>query len=172
MKQSQITMSKGFTLIELIIYIALTSIFIVAAILFAWDIIYAGAKSSVQQELNHNLRFAAKRIAYEIRNAESVNSVTATSITLGMSDSARDPTVIDLSSGRIRIGFGSSGSCPISSPCFLTTDDISITTLNFTDLSSGGSENIRFSISAETMSDRSEFKSTQIIEGSGEVRNN
>src|SRR3989338_7177655 len=161
---------KGFTLIELIIYITIVSIFIVGAVNFAWDVIYARAKSSIQQDLNHSLRFAAKRISFEIRSAQSINSVSISSISLVNSDPSRNPTVIDLNSQRIRIGFGSSGSCPISSPCFLSPEGISITSLTFTDLSSGVSENIKFNISAETVSDRSEFNSSQTIEGSGEAR--
>lgn len=163
---------SGFTLIELILYTALLATFIIGAVLFAWDIIYSGEKSSVLQELNHNLRFAAKRISFEIRSAQSINSLTSSSISLAMSDSARNPTVIDLSGGRIRIGFGSLGPCPISVPCFLTSNDISITNLTFTNLSSGGSINVNSSIRGETSGNRPEYQASQTIKGSGEVRSN
>lgn len=168
----QISKIKGFTLIELIIYVVIMSSFTMGAVLFAWDISYARVKSSIHQELNHNIRFATKRIAFEIRNTQSINSITSTSISLAMSDSARNPTIIDLSGGRVRIGFGSSGSCPTTSPCSLTSDDVSITNLAFTNLSSGSSININFSISGETSGDRPEYQASQTIEGSGEIRSN
>jgi len=67
--------NSGFTLVELILYIALVSIFLTGVIMFTWDILYGRVKSYVQEEVNQNSRFAAKRIIYEIRNASGVNSV-------------------------------------------------------------------------------------------------
>jgi len=160
----------GFTFIELILYISLVSIFISTAVLSAWNIIYGRARSSVHQNLNHNLRFATKRIAFEIRNASSINSLTETSISLSMNDPARNPTVINLVAGRVRMGFGSSGVCPTTSPCFLTSNDISITNFIFTDLSDGDSTNIRISITGQTSGSRPEYQRSQTIQTSSELR--
>lgn len=163
---------KGFTLIELILYIALVSIFIGGAIQFAWDAIYGQTKSRTQQEVNQALRFIDARIAYEIRTASSINSVSATSISLEMADSARNPTVISLSSGTIRIGQGSSGNCPTSAPCSLHGSTVSITSLTFTNLSSGSSSNIRYAITASrsNSSGRSEWDYAKSLTSSVELR--
>jgi prepilin-type N-terminal cleavage/methylation domain-containing protein len=161
---------QGFTLIELLIYIALLTIFITGAIFFAWDIIFGRVKSSVQQELNQNMRFASQRIAYEIRNASAINLVSATNLSLAQADSARNPTIISLSAGRIMIGWGSSGSCPTTAPCPLTSSDVAITTLTFTNLSSGNAANVRFSITGQSSGNRTEYQGTQTITGSGEIR--
>jgi len=166
----------GFTFIELILYIALLSIFISGAVLFAWDIIYGRVKSSVQQEVSQNLRLASKRIVYEIRNAQGVNSIGPSLISLAMTDAARNPTVFDVSSGRLRIGYGSSGSCPSTSPCPLTSNDVTVTNLTFTNLSTGGGEsvNIRFTITLESNnpSGRQEWEKSQTYTTSVELRSN
>ncbi len=163
---------NGFTLIELILYIALVAIFVSGAILFAWDIIYGRVKSTVHQEVNQNLRIASKRIAFEIRNASAINSVTPTSISLASTDASRNPTVIDLSSDRVRIGYGGAGNCPTSAPCFLTSNQVSITNLLFTDMSAASSNNIRFSITAESIGQRQEWDVLQTITTSSELRTN
>lgn len=163
----------GFTLIELILYMALVSIFISGAILFAWDVIYGQAKSQVQLTVNHNLRFSSQRILYEIRNASDINSVSGSTISLSMSDPARNPTIFDLSAGQLRIGYGSGGNCPTTSPCSLTNDQISVTSLNFTDLSSGvTSKNIKFDITVESTADKQEWQKQQSYTGTVELRSN
>lgn len=165
--------TQGFTLVELILYIAISSIFMLASVSFAWDVIYGRVKSYTQQEVNQNMRFTTKRITYEIRNAAGINSVTANSISLSNTDSARNPTVISVSSGRVRIGYGSTGNCPTTSPCFLTSNGVSVTNLSFTNLSQGTTtENIQFTISMQSTGDRSEFQESQTYVGSAELRSN
>ncbi|MCH7730769.1 prepilin-type N-terminal cleavage/methylation domain-containing protein [Patescibacteria group bacterium] len=166
----------GFTLIELIIYIALVSIFISGAILFAWDIIYGRVKSGVQREVTQNLRLASKRLVYEIRNASGINSVSTSTISLVMDESDRNPTVFDVSGGRLRIGYGSGGSCPSTSPCSLTSNKVTVSNLAFTDLSSSGGEsvNIQFTIALESNnpSGRQEWEKSQTYTTSVELRSN
>ena len=70
-------LKRGFTLIEMILYIAIVSIFLTGLVYFTWDLIYGRLKSYIQQEVNQNIRFASARIIYEIRNAKSVNSPTS-----------------------------------------------------------------------------------------------
>ncbi len=165
-------LSSGFTLIELVLYIAICSIFLTASVSFAWDLIYGRVKSYAQEEVNQNMRFASKRIIYEMRNAQSINTVSASSISLQMADSARNPTIIDVSSNRVRIGYGSSGPCPTTSPCFLTASNVSVTGLSFTDLSSApNSRNIKFTLTISTGAGaKKEFQETQTYTGSAELR--
>lgn len=165
--------SQGFTLIELIIYLSLVSVFISGAVLFAWDIIYGRVKSQTQQEVNQNLRLASKRITYQIRNASEINFLGGSILSLAAIDSFRDPTIFDLSAGRLRIGFGSSGPCPVASPCNLTSNEVTVSNLVFTDLSSGSnSKNIQFTITIASTADRSEWQKSQTYTTSVELRSN
>ena len=166
-----LNIKNGFTLIELILYIAISSIFMLASVSFAWDVIYGRVKSYVQQEVNQNMRFASKRITYEIRNASAISSVGSSTLTLTMADPDRNPTVFDVSNGRLRIGYGGSGGCPISSPCPLTSDNVSLTNLTFTNLSQvPNSSNIQFSITIISSGDRLEFQESQTYRGAAEIR--
>jgi len=162
--------NKGTTFVELILYIALLSIFIGGAITFSWDIIYGRVKSNTQRTLSQNLRIASKRISYEIRNSIAVSIPNSSTISLTMSDSARNPTVFDLSGGRVRISYGASGPCPTSSPCFLTSNELTISNLTFTNLSTGASTNVRFSITGSTTGSSDEFQGTETYATSVELR--
>ena len=160
---------SGFTLVEMILYVAIVSIFMTGLVYFTWDVIYGRVKSFVHQEVNQNTRFASKRILFEIKNASDINTVSTNSISLEMSDSARNPTVIDVSGGRIRIGYGSSGNCPTSNPCDLTSNRVN-SSVSFTDLSSGNSSNIKFVLTVSSTGDRQEYDKSETYETSVELR--
>lgn len=161
--------ANGFTLVEMILYIAIVSIFMTGLVYFTWDVIYGRVKSFVHQEVNQNTRFASKRILFEIKNASGVNVISASSISLGTADPARNPTVIDVSGGRIRIGYGNSGNCPTSNPCYLTSNRVN-SSLLFTDLSFGNSSNIKFVLTASSTGDRQEYEKSETYESSVELR--
>lgn len=168
---------EGFTFIEMILYTALISIFLFGVIDFGWNIIYGSVKSGNYQEVTQNLRFAQKRILFEIRNASGINSVSATSICLSNSDASRNPTRIYSSGGVLRIGWGGgSGVCAgLTNDVPLTDNLVSVTSLTFTNLTSGSlSKNIQASLtlSAVNPSGRSEWNRTQTFITSAEIRSN
>lgn len=51
----------------------LVALFLTAAVTSTLDLILGNVKSSVQQEVQENLRYATHRIQFEIRNADSIN---------------------------------------------------------------------------------------------------
>ena len=165
LKTLNLKLYRGFTLVELILYIAIVTMFMTAVIYFTSDIVYGRVRSQVHQEVNQNMRLASKRIMYEIRNASGVNSVSASSISLASTDSGRNPTVIDrdVSSGRLRIGYG-------GSQYFLTSNKVTVTALNFTDFSTADSTNVKFSITIKATGDRKEFQKSETYETSVELR--
>lgn len=170
--RKKVQFNQGFTLVEMILYIAIVSIFMTGLVYFTWDVIYGRVKSFVHQEVNQNIRFASKRIAYEIKNAKSVTSPTsgsASSITLEYTEVGRNPTIINVADGRIQIGYGSSGNCPVSNPCFLTSNKLN-SSLSFANLSSGNSSNIKFSITVASSGDRQEFNKSETYETAVELR--
>ena len=167
---------KGFTLVEVILYVAIVAIFITAMVSFAWDAIYGRVKSFTHQEVNQNIRLASKRILFEVRNATGINtpapSASGSTLSLIMADSARNPTVFSVSGERLKVGWGSSGPCPTTAPCNLTSNLVSVTSLTFTNLSQSPSENVKFSITVESTGDRREMQKSETFEGTGEVRSN
>jgi type II secretory pathway pseudopilin PulG len=160
----------GFTLIELILYIALITLILSALVPFAWNMIESGVKSSVQQEVNANARYISERIKYEVRNATGINSVAATSISLATATPATNPTVIDLSGGNIRIKQGTGAAVNLNS------SNTVINSLTFTNLTSGDTKtkNIQFvfTTAASFGVARQEYQDSVVIEGDAEVRSN
>ncbi len=162
--------TRGFTLVEMILYIAIVSIFLTGLVYFTWDIVYGRVRSFTHQEVNQNMRLVTRRVVYEIRNAKSINSISGNSISLEMADPERNPTVISLSGGRVRIGYGTSGQCPAANACDLTSNKVNVTDLIFTDLSSGNSKNVKFRISIEGVGERKEYQVSETYETSAEIR--
>lgn len=164
---------KGFTLIEMILYIAIVSILLTGLVYFTWDLIYGRVKSYTEQEVNQNIRFASSRIVYELKSAQAINTPstgTSNTLSLSMSDSARNPTVFDIVGGRLRIGYGNTGNCPVSNPCYLTSNKVSVSNLNFTNLQQGDSTNIKFTITVSSSGDRQELNKSETFESAVELR--
>jgi prepilin-type N-terminal cleavage/methylation domain-containing protein len=170
--------NRGFTLIELIVYVALIAIFVTGAIQFGINVVYGRVKSNVVQEVTQNLRLTSKKVMFEVRNASGINSVSATSICLSNSDASRNPTRIYLSGTELRIGWG--GGSPVcaglTSDFKLTSNLVEVTSLTFTNLTtlSTRSKNIKFTLTIDSLnpSGRAEYERSQTFTGSAEVRSN
>ena len=95
--------NKGFSLIEVIIYVGLIGMFITGVVVFAVKSESIRSKVKVEDEVVNTARLVEKRIEAEIRNASGINSVSAQSLSLSNSDSTRNPTIIAKSGNRITI---------------------------------------------------------------------
>lgn len=161
---------KGFTFIELILYITILTIILSAIVPFALGAVGSSAKSAVQQEVSSNARYISERIRHEIRNAIGINSVSSTSIDLATDDSLTNPTIIDLSGGNIRIRQGT------SLPINLNSNGVVISNLIFTNYSSGDNKtkNIQFNFIVDSSASlaRQEYQATVNVEADAELRSN
>src|SRR3989344_6964990 len=108
---------SGFTLVELLIYISLVSIFVSGAISFMLNVLSTREKVYQQQTVEQNARAAIARIAYEIRRANNIQGISSDELTLNNESSN---TKISLISGRIQITTGGTG------PYYLTSNQINV----------------------------------------------
>lgn len=126
-------MKKGFTLIEFIIYIAISGIFLVTAGALVINIFYGKAKLSAIEEVSQNARMAMEKISERIRNAQSVNNpgqgISDQTLSLEMIDAQINPTVFDFYDGAIRIKEG------VSSAVTITSSEVIVTNLQFHNIS-------------------------------------
>ena len=145
-------MQKGFTLMELLVYIALIGLIGTAMVRYTIGVSNARNKNFVTQEVQAQGRTALQMISQRIRAANAVNATSSTFgtdpgvLSLAMSDSSKNPTIIDLTAddGRLRIKEGSSATQVISD------DNLAITNLVFTDLTSTSlRENVRVQLTVE-----------------------
>ena len=65
---------KGFTIIELIIYIGIVSGILLVLFNFGWEIVYGDIKSQTIREVQQNSRFAMEKIIESILSASGINS--------------------------------------------------------------------------------------------------
>lgn len=163
---------RGSTLVELILYVALSSIFLIAVVIFAWNITYGRVKSLTQQELAAQLQFLSRRISFELRDAAAISSVSSTQIQLSNSNIVRSPTIIQISGGRLYIGYGLSGTCSFSTPCPVSDDNV-VVTGSFTNTSVLPlSEQVRVSLNLQTTGPQASWDVNMSSIFSEEVRSN
>lgn len=126
---------RGFTLVEFILYIALSSIVIMTLMQGMLLLLQTRSNISLRLPVQQELRFATHRITEAIRIALSINtgsSVFASDnglLSLVMSGSLRSPTVFSLSNDAITITEGSAPPMP------LTSSRVVVQQLRFEDLS-------------------------------------
>lgn len=163
---------NGFSLIELILYVALLTIIVTSLVVFGVNVVLIRSKVRVEQEVITNARLVAKRINYEIRNASEVNSVSANSISLASTNSGKNPTVITFANGRVSIGLGSVGNCPVTSPCFLTSNNVTVQSLLFADMSNVLAKSIKYEVvvKSELAGASKMYYYKEYATGSAEVR--
>lgn len=158
---------SGFTFLELILYTAIVAIFLTGAVYFAWDIIYAQARSNIEQETIENARIVVQRIQSEIRNADDITNINPSSLeldsgSLGTTTIALDGEVIKVTQSGVTSE--------------LTSSQIEVNELLFSDLSSGDekSKNIGFSLTLrhKNPASRKEWEKSYTIKTSAELRSN
>ncbi len=151
---------KGVTLIEMIIYIGIVGLMSTALTTMMINIMTLRSKSVVIQEVNSSLKFIVDKINFEIRNANNLGTVTASSV-------ATDRGVFSLNSGNIVFTVG-------ATVANLNSNLVNISAFVITNLSSGDSktENINYVITGNYINPggRSEFTYSATLESSVEVR--
>ncbi len=161
----------GFTFVEAILYVAIISILLTALIPFTWNIIEGASKSAVQEEVSSQARLISERIKYEIRNAVDITSVSSSTLTLCENSAncslAANQTVIIFAGNGVTINQANAGAISLDS------NDVTITNGSFTNNSSGSTtKNVSFVFTVgESLSSRNEFKESETIQSSAEVRN-
>jgi type II secretory pathway pseudopilin PulG len=145
----------GFTLIETIIYIALVGVIVSSMVLLSISVSEVRNKIYSAQEVQGNLRHATDIIAQRIRASTGVTIGNSTFgsdpgvLQLSMKESAKNPTIISLTAdnGALQIQEG------VGAAVLLTTDDVDVTNLLFTNLTDGEREHIRIQMTIAYDSD-------------------
>lgn len=165
---------KGFTLVELIVYLGLVTVILVSVTTFAWNVVNGKMKSQSVQEVGQNGRFSLERITQDVHGARGLNvaqstfGVNPSRLSLQMRGGAANPTVFDLDSAtnRLRITQG------VQAPQFLTSDEVRVTEFIVENRSVGRSENIEVHLTIERVnpSGSSAFSASESWETAIEVR--
>lgn len=162
-------MKKGFTLIEVLIYITIIGAVVSGFIIFALSINSSRSKTYVIQEVQANARTALDLISQKIRLAEDVINPTEgnsnNSLILDMPNSDPDLT-FSVTDGILGVAEGAGDPTPI------TSNKVNVSNLFFTNLAvSGERDNIRIEITVEYEGDGSkEYEHSQSLQTAVSLR--
>lgn len=155
--------NKGFSLVELILYIALVSIVLVGAISFAWNMIFLREKSVVQKISAQS----GQLIMAEIRNvlSEATTAQVTGSQTLTTTQENGDTIVITLNGTNVEKTVNG------GSAIILTSNQIEVTSLQFIDFSgTNQSKSITTNIELINKSSSPKFQSSVNLTHTEELR--
>lgn len=114
--------TKGFTLLEFILYFGLIILVIGSITSFSIDVVKARSKTLVIAEVEQNMRFGLQRILRTVRQASKLNAGASTFdsdagvLSVDMPSASNTPTVFDLSGGSLRVKEGAAAAAPLTSP--------------------------------------------------------
>ncbi len=110
--------NDGFTLIETLIYSAITTGLITVAILTVYQFIDGAARLKYHKELAENQKLLEQKIYWALQSVSAVNSpgvgATTTSLSVNKIGFAANPVVIDLDSGIVRLKRGAGAATQIT----------------------------------------------------------
>lgn len=112
---------KGSTMIEFIIYIAISAVVVVALTRSVLMLLSVQKNSAITQPTQEEMRFAMRRLATTIRDSREINVADSVfladegTLSLAMSDAAMNPTVFSLVDGEILITEGTEAPMPLTS---------------------------------------------------------
>lgn len=129
--------AKGFTLVELILYIAASVVMLVGLTTTYSVVTLSRLKTEVVAEVEQQGAFVMQRISSQVMNAEGINSpipgIPLTSLSLNVFDPGADPTTIALYPGGVmQLRRGTADLVP------LTNNKVVVSNVAFYNLSRSG----------------------------------
>jgi prepilin-type N-terminal cleavage/methylation domain-containing protein len=162
---------KGFTLLELILYIALLAIILAAASGLLVTLLEARVKHQTITEVDEQGVQVMTVISQAIRNADSITlpaaGTSASSLTLASLDSTKNPTVISLSGTTLQMKEGTGAVVPLTSS-LVTVNGVSFTNLSRT--GTAGVVRIQFTLTYLNPSGRNAYNVTETYYGTAALR--
>ena len=163
---------KGFSLLETLLYVAVSSVILLSVSLFLTVLLSSRIKNQAISDVNQQGLQIMQLVTQTIRNSKTVDfpSIGSTSNSLSVSvfDTLLSPTIFDIASGTVRIQEGSGNPIP------LTNSHVTVSSLLFQNISSISSTDriirISFTIDYNNPSGRPENTFTQSFVGSATLR--
>ena len=121
---------RGFTLVELLMFIAIFTIIIIAFIAILVAVTRVQVRQSASAAVNQESTFLLQQVQYDVESARLVDAtpdVASGSLQLRMASSAIDPTIISLSNGTVYVQQGAGGTLQA-----LTSGKVTVSNLSFT----------------------------------------
>ncbi len=170
MKKNHLTRA-GFTLLELILYVGISSIILIITSLFLSTIIQSRVKNQTIAEVEQQGLQVMQIITQATRNADNINSpATSTSAAIFSMNtiiSLNNPTVFGLATGTIRIKEGSATAVNITNSRVIASG---LTFQNLSRPSTPGTIRIQFTLTHANPEGRNEYSFSKTFIGSATLR--
>ena len=143
--------NEGFSLLEIIISLAMFSMIMLAVVSFLMSMNTSNLKTTADREAGENAKNALEQITREIKSAESIYTPTTTTNQLSLETSRYLPagetdTFIDFFLCGTAVCFKKE----LQSPVVLTSDSVRVTNLTFLQISTGAIPSVQVSITANS----------------------
>ena len=163
--------AHGFTLIELLLYVAISSIILLAISAFLSTLLESRVKNQTIAEVEQQGAQVMQTVTQAVRNADLINSpaagASAATLSINTYVGGNNPTLVDLSSGVIRMTEG------VGSPVALTNSRITASALTFQNLSRASTPGIirvSFILTQINSSGRNEYNFSKTFNASASLR--
>ncbi|HSX07132.1 MAG TPA: prepilin-type N-terminal cleavage/methylation domain-containing protein [Candidatus Saccharimonadia bacterium] len=162
---------SGYTLIELILYVAILGILLTATVGFFGMIADARVKSQTISEVNDQGTFAIDYLTQTVRNATSITtpltSTSGSSLTLVVPTASLSPTIFSLSGTTLQVQEGAGAAVALTNSKVQVTN---FTVKNLTRSGTSGIVQISITLSRVNTAGRNEYDYTQTFTTSAAVR--
>jgi len=164
-------MKKGFTLIEILLYLSLSAMLIVIISLFLSTILESRLKDITIAEVEQQGAQTMRIITQTVRNSAMIvspaTSTSASLLSLGTFAASTTPTFFDIASGTLRITEGASSPILLNNTRITVTD---FTAQNLSTTSAPGTIRTSFTVTASSTSLRGEYYFSKTFTSSASLR--
>lgn len=126
---------QGFTLIEVLVYLALFAIIIGGVMASVFGIVSGSNRNQTRIIIQQEGEFLMGKINWALIGASSITVNSATQITVNKYNFGSNPIVFDLNSNKLRLKQG-----PLGIAADLNSDNVKVTSLTFTDIPAAGAK--------------------------------
>ncbi len=115
MKQKLYTTARGFTMVEVLIYIALFGMLMTGAVVSAFQLLQSGQRQDLSFVSQQEGTFVARKLAWALAPASAVSVSGGNVLTITRSDlGSQSPLVFDGSGSRMTLKRGSGAALPLT----------------------------------------------------------
>lgn len=162
--------AKGFTLVELLLYVGISSVILFVISMFLGAMLQSQVKNQAILEVEQQGMQVLYTMTRVIRNADSVSSPTigssGSSLTIATSDPLTNPSIFSVSNGSLLMTEG------VNSPVALNNNQVTVSDFNIENLSragTAGTVKIQFKISYINPSGRNEYDFSKTFYGNATI---
>lgn len=142
---------KGFTLLEILVSLAIFSFILGAVVTFLFSMNVSNSKTKSDREASENAKRALEEITYEIRSAKSIYTPTTTANQLSLETSRY--LLSGESTAFIDFFLCGSSVClrkESQDPIALTSDSVQVTNLTFSQISTGATPSVQVNLTVNS----------------------